>query len=111
MPPTPWAASSPSATPSSVFRATCTRLRNAMVCKPRSSYEEGAMLDLIARRQADIAALCRRFGVRRLTLFGSAARETDFDAQSSDVDFLVEFDAPEGASLAQFLDLRTALEE
>jgi uncharacterized protein len=82
-----------------------------MFCKPCSSYEEGAMLDLIARRQADIAALCRRFGVRRLTLFGSAARENDFDERSSDLDFLVEFGAPEGPSLAQFLDLRTALEE
>src|SRR5215213_10084486 len=111
MPPTGSAACPPYGTPSSAFRDISTRLRNAMLCKPCSSYEESAMLDLIARRQADIAALCRRFGVRRLTLFGSAARENDFDEQSSDLDFLVEFGAPEGASLAQFLDLRTALEE
>ena len=34
--------------------------------------------------------LCRKYDVRRLDLFGSAARE-DFNAQTSDLDFLVEF--------------------
>jgi uncharacterized protein len=37
------------------------------------------MLPLIAERRSDIAALCRRFGVRRLAVFGSAARGDDFD--------------------------------
>jgi uncharacterized protein len=36
-------------------------------------------------------ALCRRFHVRRLDVFGSAARG-DFDPEHSDVDFIVEFD-------------------
>ena len=35
--------------------------------------------------------LCRRYGVARLEVFGSAARGTDFDPQTSDADFLVEF--------------------
>jgi predicted nucleotidyltransferase len=34
--------------------------------------------------------LCRRFGVRRLELFGSAARG-GFDPETSDYDFFVEF--------------------
>ena len=37
-----------------------------------------------------IAAICRRFGVRRLSVFGSAVTET-FDPARSDVDFLVDF--------------------
>lgn len=45
----------------------------------------------IASRRPDIEALCRRMDVRRLELFGSAARD-DFDPASSDVDLLVEFD-------------------
>ena len=35
--------------------------------------------------------ICRQYGVRRLELFGSAARE-DYDHAESDLDFLVEFD-------------------
>jgi uncharacterized protein len=45
------------------------------------------MLPLIAERRADIAALCRQHGVRRLAVFGSAARGTDFDQARSDLDF------------------------
>lgn len=40
--------------------------------------------------QDAIEALCRRYGVERLELFGSAASE-DFDPKRSDVDFLVRF--------------------
>jgi predicted nucleotidyltransferase len=36
-----------------------------------------------------LASICRRYGVRRLSLFGSVLRP-DFDAES-DVDMLVEF--------------------
>jgi uncharacterized protein len=38
-----------------------------------------------------VAALCRRASARRLDVFGSAARP-DFDAQHSDLDFVVVFD-------------------
>ncbi len=38
----------------------------------------------------EIADLCRRYRVRRLELFGSAASGR-FDPDASDVDFLVEF--------------------
>ncbi|HEY8667986.1 MAG TPA: nucleotidyltransferase domain-containing protein [Tepidisphaeraceae bacterium] len=48
------------------------------------------MLALIERHRPQIEELCRRFGVKRLELFGSAMRG-DFDAARSDLDFLVEF--------------------
>jgi predicted nucleotidyltransferase len=38
-----------------------------------------------------LVALCRKYHVRRLDVFGSAARD-DFDEQSSDVDLLVDFE-------------------
>ena len=34
---------------------------------------------LIHERRAEIAVLCRRYGVRHLEVFGSAARGDDFD--------------------------------
>jgi uncharacterized protein len=37
-----------------------------------------------------IAAFCRKWGVRRLSFFGSVVRD-DFDPEKSDVDVLVEF--------------------
>jgi predicted nucleotidyltransferase len=70
------------------------------------------MLPLIAEHRAEIAALCRRFGVRRLAVFGSAARGADFDPARSDLDFLVEFDdgEPDALSLKTFFGLKEALE-
>ncbi len=50
------------------------------------------MHPLIQEKRADIAALCRRYRVRHLEVFGSAARGEDFDLGSSDADFLVEFE-------------------
>jgi predicted nucleotidyltransferase len=40
-----------------------------------------------------LESLCRQYAVRRLRLFGSAAGD-EFDPKRSDLDFLVEFDAP-----------------
>lgn len=65
------------------------------------------MHPLVHNKSVELAALCRRFGVRRLDVFGSAARGSDFDAARSDVDLLVEFDS---LDLARFLDFRDALE-
>jgi len=64
----------------------------------------------IAQKREQISELCRRFHVRRLEVFGSAARGYDFDVATSDVDFLVEFepDPPMGLFDAYF-DLRDAL--
>jgi type I restriction enzyme S subunit len=48
------------------------------------------MIDIELHRE-ELKALCWRFHVRRLDLFGSAARG-DFDPERSDMDFLAEFD-------------------
>ena len=66
------------------------------------------MLPLIAERRSEIAALCRRFHVRRLDVFGSAAHG-DFNPARSDIDLLVEFAAEED-NFARFLDFKEALE-
>ena len=63
---------------------------------------------LAACRDA-IAALCRRYGIARLEVFGSAARRRDFDSACSDADFLVEF-GQQSTSVAGFLDFKAALE-
>lgn len=61
------------------------------------------------RRDA-IAELCRRYRVRRLEVFGSAARGTDFDPVRSDADFLVEFSpTADGPSLRLFFGFRDDL--
>ena len=49
------------------------------------------MIDQIDSHREELQALCRRFHVRRLDLFGSAARG-DFDPDRSDFDFVVDFD-------------------
>ena len=64
----------------------------------------------IQRHLTLVADLCRRHGARRLDLFGSATRD-DFDAQHSDLDFLVEFDDLEPAQYAQaYFALKEGLE-
>ena len=66
---------------------------------------------LIDRHRATIASLCRRYGVRRLEVFGSAARGIDFNPATSDADFLVEFDPDRNLPpLQQFFGLADALE-
>ena len=57
------------------------------------------MLPLIEQHREQIAALCRKHGVKTLELFGSAARG-DFDPAKSDLDFFYEFDPENTESLA-----------
>ena len=64
----------------------------------------------ISDKKDELAELCRLYGVARLEVFGSAARGTDFDPQSSDADFLVEFRLDDGrAPLRQYFDFAEAL--
>ncbi len=59
----------------------------------------------IEKHRKPLMALCHRYGVVRLEIFGSAARGGDFDPAKSDADFLVEFDKDSGLSaLDQFSD-------
>jgi len=72
--------------------------------------EAGTMQPLVETRRQELAALCRRFRVRRLDLFGSAAG-ADFAPERSDVDFLVELEpAAESSRFNGYFDLKEALE-
>ncbi len=64
----------------------------------------------IAERRADLAALCRRYGVERLEVFGSAVRDAGFEPQRSDADFLVTFQPTVRDDLSAFADFKEALE-
>jgi len=69
------------------------------------------MHQMIDQRRAEIALLCRRYGVRRLEVFGSAARGSDFDPATSDADFLVEFEpGSEMSPLTQLFGLTEDLQ-
>jgi len=64
----------------------------------------------IQQFQPAIAELCQRHHVRKLEVFGSAARGNDFDPASSDADFLVEFaDEAQTPTLQTFFSLRQEL--
>lgn len=64
----------------------------------------------IANRRDALIALCKRYDVARLEVFGSALRAADFDPARSDVDFLVTFAPHAPSSFAAFLDFKEALE-
>lgn len=68
------------------------------------------MNELIEQRKAAIAELCRRHQVRRLDLFGSAARG-EFRPGQSDLDFIVQFARTGFPGYADaYLDFALALE-
>ena len=68
------------------------------------------MIALIEDNRKAIVELCERYGVRRLSLFGSAAKGT-FDPATSDVDLLVDF-VDWGPGIAgRFMRLIVAIEE
>src|SRR5216117_991529 len=52
------------------------------------------MIDLIEQHRPALQELCRRYRVKTLEVFGSAADGT-FDPARSDLDFLVQFSATE----------------
>lgn len=67
------------------------------------------MVDLMEIPQQALAELCRRHGVRRLSLFGSAARG---EPNARDIDLLVDIAAPTPAVYADaYLTLKEELED
>ena len=48
------------------------------------------MIELVKKHIDELENICRKYNVRRMELFGSAV-VGDFNEQSSDLDFLVEF--------------------
>ncbi len=61
----------------------------------------------LAVRREQVEALCRRWNVRELALFGSALRD-DFGPES-DVDLLVQFQPGAGWSLFDLVDMQDEL--
>lgn len=69
------------------------------------------MIALVEQNRPAIAALCSRFGVQSLEVFGSAA-DGSFDPSHSDIDFLVEFRQDHAGSLFhRYFGLLEALEQ
>ena len=70
------------------------------------------MINLILNHQKEIENLCNRLNVKRLEVFGSAAKG-EFDPYQSDLDFLVEFEKPEvpPGLLTRYLSLAEELEK
>ena len=68
------------------------------------------MLELIEQHRGEMEGLCRKYHVKSLELFGSAADGT-FDFARSDLDFLVEFlpDVPKRI-FGGYFDLKFDLE-
>ncbi|MFY7867142.1 nucleotidyltransferase family protein [Roseateles sp.] len=69
------------------------------------------MHPFIAQHAEGIAAICRRYGIARLDVFGSAARAEDFNPASSDADFLVEFADDARTGLKEYFGAKAALEQ
>ncbi len=68
------------------------------------------MNSLLSQRRNELEALCRRHGVRRLELFGSAATGRERRGES-DLDFLVEFaPLPPGGYADAYFGLLESLE-
>jgi predicted nucleotidyltransferase len=69
------------------------------------------MSAVIEDYKGSLAEQCRRFGVQRLEVFGSATRG-DFDLVKSDVEFIVSFgDKTPGTYADRYLDFAAAIEQ
>jgi len=69
------------------------------------------MIPEIDQHITTLTTLCRKFRVRQLQLFGSAATGT-FEPATSDLDFIAEFADTHTADYAdRYLDFSEALEE
>ena len=68
------------------------------------------MIALIEDNRIAIAGICERYGVRRLSLFGSAAKGT-FDPATSDLDFVVDLGDYDDRVGKRFMGLVVALED
>ncbi len=70
------------------------------------------MNPIVREKLAHLAAICVRRDVRCLELFGSAAADTGFKPDASDLDFLVEFgQLPHGEHANAYFGLLEDLED
>ena len=66
---------------------------------------------LVSEALPEIRALCKRYGVERMSLFGSATTE-NFSSETSDVDFVVDFfDINKPGISDRYFDLIEGLEK
>ena len=65
----------------------------------------------IDQHRNEISSICKRYRVRKLDVFGSAARKVDFKINSSDADFLIEFEPDVQVGLDQLMRIKTELEK
>jgi predicted nucleotidyltransferase len=65
----------------------------------------------IAQHRSGISAICQRYRISRLEVFGSAARAVDFNPACSDADFLVEFAPDAQPGLDAFFGAKADLEQ
>jgi uncharacterized protein len=66
---------------------------------------------IIVERQQQLEALCKRFHVKKLEVFGSVMTQ-HFDADQSDLDFIVTFaDESFGTLADRYLNFADALEQ
>ncbi len=49
------------------------------------------MNSIVKEKIPQLVELCKKYKVVRMYLFGSAARDTDFDPETSDIDLLFSF--------------------
>ncbi len=67
------------------------------------------MIPLLENKRPELASLCRRFGVKKLDVFGSAA-SGDFDPARSDVDLIASFADTTPGYADRFLSFAEAVE-
>ncbi len=65
----------------------------------------------IDQHRKEISSICKRYRVRKLDVFGSAARKVNFKINSSDADFLIEFEPDVQVGLDQLMGIKTELEK
>src|SRR5665213_482553 len=90
-----------------------------LICSPLQSHELphlatsrkiSEMVEILRQHLGEINSLCRKYGVKKLELFGSAASD-DFDPSQSDIDFFYEFDADPASLSDRFFGLMEDLEQ
>ena len=67
------------------------------------------MTDPVETHREEVVGLCRRYGIARLEVFGSAATNT-FDPARSDIDFLIEFDDNPNDLFKRYFGFKEALD-
>jgi uncharacterized protein len=97
------------------FHALSASMRASISCTITTAFGKWCgsvpMIELIENRRAALSELCRKFQVKKLEVFGSAA-DGEFDANRSDLDFLVEFQPVETGRIApDYFGLLHALED